>query len=285
MPHRRAPYLALVVGCAAWGLSFPFGKIALGALAAPHVVFVRFVMAAVCFGALAIWKKTPLPRWRELPGLAWTGFLMVPAVFLLQFEGLARTSVTRAALIVGAFPVVMALAAVWQGAERPSRRVWMAIGASTLGVALTAGQPGAQGQAVGDVLVLASIATSALWVLATRRLLQRRDALFVTLWSVVLGTCWHGLIMLALDGWPPLDVEAGVWAALVGLGVVCTVVTYGLWNWSQQYVPAATAGVFVNLEPLVGAVVGVMWFHDPAGAATVVGGALIVGAALVVARG
>jgi len=51
-------------------------------------------------------------------------------------------------------------------------------------------------------------------------------------------------------------------------------------RWSVARVPASRAGVFLNLEPLVGALVlGEAW-----GPGTVVGGALIGGAAVVVSR-
>jgi drug/metabolite transporter (DMT)-like permease len=49
-------------------------------------------------------------------------------------------------------------------------------------------------------------------------------------------------------------------------------------------VPASRAGVFLNLEPLVGALLGVLVLGEAWGAGTVVGGALIIGAAVVVSR-
>jgi hypothetical protein len=49
-------------------------------------------------------------------------------------------------------------------------------------------------------------------------------------------------------------------------------------------VPASRAGVFLNLEPLVGALLGVLVLGDAWGAGTVAGGALIVGAAVVISH-
>jgi drug/metabolite transporter (DMT)-like permease len=49
-------------------------------------------------------------------------------------------------------------------------------------------------------------------------------------------------------------------------------------------VPASRAGVFLNLEPLVGALLGVLVLGEAWGPETVLGGALIVGAAVVVSR-
>ena len=49
-------------------------------------------------------------------------------------------------------------------------------------------------------------------------------------------------------------------------------------------VPASRAGVFLNLEPLVGALLGILVLGDAWGVATVAGGALIIGAAVVISR-
>jgi drug/metabolite transporter (DMT)-like permease len=68
------------------------------------------------------------------------------------------------------------------------------------------------------------------------------------------------------------------------LGLGCSAATYALWNWAVGRVPASQAGVFLNLEPLVGTLLGVLVLGEAWGSGTVVGGALIIGAAVVVSR-
>ena len=46
-----------------------------------------------------------------------------------------------------------------------------------------------------------------------------------------------------------------------------------------QTVPASRAGIFVNLEPLVGALLGVVVLHDVLESTALVGGVLIIGGA------
>ena len=45
-------------------------------------------------------------------------------------------------------------------------------------------------------------------------------------------------------------------------------------------VPASQAGTFVNLEPLVGAILGVSLLHENLGPMALAGGALIIGGAV-----
>ncbi len=53
-----------------------------------------------------------------------------------------------------------------------------------------------------------------------------------------------------------------------------------LWNWGLKQVPASRAGIFVNLEPLVGAILGVSLLHEVLGITALAGGALIIGGAV-----
>lgn len=84
---------------------------------------------------------------------------------------------------------------------------------------------------------------------------------------------------MALEVRPPDGGRLGVGA---GLGPGALGGHLRLWNWGVGRVPASRAGVFLNLEPLVGALLGVLVLGEAWGPGTVVGGALIIGAAGVV---
>ena len=56
---------------------------------------------------------------------------------------------------------------------------------------------------------------------------------------------------------------------------------FTLFAYGQRRVPAEVAGAFLNLEPLVGAIAGIVAFGDPAGSRQLAGGtAIAVGIAL-----
>ena len=63
-------------------------------------------------------------------------------------------------------------------------------------------------------------------------------------------------------------------------GLLATASTTLLWNWGLKRVPASQAGIFVNLEPLVGAILGVSLLHEVLGRMALAGGALIIGGAV-----
>lgn len=312
-PSTRLSHAALITACVLWGGSFYFGKVALATLSAHHVVLWRFVLA-LCILLPISWHRARayhraqrssgagaddsaavsdgqasgpgalrrLPAREDWPLFLLNAALMVPIQFILQFEGLDRTTASSAALIVGGFAPLLAVAALIVDREQPGRAGWAAIATSTLGLVLLVGSPGEGRSLVGDLMVLVSLVAAVSMVLCTRRLVHRYDSLLVTVISMGIGTLLLLPWTLISAGLPPVDLPAEVWGALVGLGVGCTAITFSLWNWGIRYVRAAHAGIYVNLEPFIGAVLGVVLLGDVLTPKIILGGGLILASAAII---
>jgi drug/metabolite transporter (DMT)-like permease len=266
-----------------WGVSFLFGKWALEEMGPAHVTLLRFSLASAALLPYALLKGV-WPGRRDLPLFLLVGFLTVPATFLVQFWGLSLTGATVAALIVGCGPPIVAFFASLFLGERLGKTGWSAIGASTLGVALAVARPGVSNHWLGDALVLLSLLAVVGWVLLGKRLGDGYPAVPATAWILTFGTVTLAPMALLWEGVPRLDLTLLGWASVLVLGLGCSAATYALWNWGVARVPASRAGIFLNLEPLVGALLGILVLGEAWGPATIVGGALIVGAALVVSH-
>jgi drug/metabolite transporter (DMT)-like permease len=80
---------------------------------------------------------------------------------------------------------------------------------------------------------------------------------------------------------PPFThVSPTAWAALAISGLLCTATTTLLWNWGIHHVPASRAGVFLNIEPALGSLLGVQLLGERLGPYAWAGGALILTAAI-----
>jgi drug/metabolite transporter (DMT)-like permease len=64
--------------------------------------------------------------------------------------------------------------------------------------------------------------------------------------------------------------------ATLYLGVVITGLGILVWNIALQHVPAPRAAIFLNVQPVVGALLGVTVLREPLTAFTAAGGVLIV---------
>src|ERR687889_717816 len=138
MTTDRTAILALAAAGALWGLTVPLSKLSLDWLGGAGLTVLRFAIAAP---VLAYAGRRGL-RAALTPRIAAAGAIGFGAVILLQNAGIERTSVSHAALVVGAVPVLVALlvAALGQGAARPV--AWAGYAVALAGLAAVAGAGG-----------------------------------------------------------------------------------------------------------------------------------------------
>lgn len=261
------------------------------------MVLYRFLFA--CLGILpVIFLNRVRLTGSEIRLLLISASLGIPIQFLIQFHGLALTTVSHASLMVGSMPVLLAAAATLFGGERLDRLGWLALAGSTIGVALivlgghrgpaTHGQP----SLVGDLLVVGSLCTSLAWILLSKKLMLTHSPSVVTAYTILAGTVMLAAWILGprlVNPWLPnhsqpvpfLYVSRLAWAALAASGLLCTATTTLLWNWGIHHVPASRAGVFLNIEPALGSWLGVELLGEHLGPHAWAGGALILAAAVV----
>ncbi|QMV17911.1 EamA family transporter [Granulicella sp. 5B5] len=284
--NRLLGFAAAALASSFWGCGFFFGKIALAEMSVGSMVFYRFVFATLALLPLLITHRPnlKLSEWRTL---ALASLLGVPLQFLLQFRGLSLTTVSHAALMVGTMPVILALGAVILMHERLDAIGWVALAASTTGAALIAlgahHKPGTNGPTLqGDLLVVASLSIALFWILLNKRLMETHNHVVITAYGILLGTLMLG-IWVPLTWGPPAfhGISLKAWLALIGSGVLCTATTTLLWNWGMTQVPASQAGILLNMEPLIGSLLGVFVLHEHLGGLAWLGGALILTAAVV----
>jgi drug/metabolite transporter (DMT)-like permease len=131
MTHLRPCGALALAGCL-WGTGFLFGKIALAELAVPHMILYRLMFACGGFLPLAF-ARGLVHRREDWLTLSIAAALGVPCVFLIQFEGLARTTVAHASLVVETSPILLGSAAALVGRERVDKRRYALLATSTLG--------------------------------------------------------------------------------------------------------------------------------------------------------
>jgi O-acetylserine/cysteine efflux transporter len=271
---RRLAVIALALAGLLWGTTVPLSKIALEWLPPGWLTFTRFALAAVILIAV-----TPKARLRAAftPTVLIAGAAGYGGTVVVQNVGITRTSVTHAALLIGAVPVLVAIiAAIWQRAVA-APVAWMGFVISLAGVGLIAGGHGDGATMSGDVLVLISVVMSAVFTVGQGRLLRDRDPMAVTAVQFV-GAALGSLAFAAVtEGAPPAPSGLSPVVTVVVLAVAGTLVPFTLFAFGQSRVSAEAAGAFLNLEPLVGAVAGVAIFGNPAGPVQAAGGAAILG--------
>ena len=272
MNTDRRTAVAMLAGAGLlWGTSVPLTKLALEWLPPAWLTVARFGLAA----AVLLGVAGPRARGAWSPAvLAW-GAVGYGGSILVQNAGITRTSVSHAALLVGATPVLVAVVAAVRHRRAAPLVAWTGFAVSFAGVALVAAGGGAGATVGGDALVLGSLAFSAAFTVAQVRLLCGRDPVAVTAVQFV-GAALAALPVAAVtEGPPAAPAGTGTLAAVAGLTLLGTLAPSTLFAYGQARVSAEVAGAFVNLEPLVGAAAGALVFGDPVGLALAAGAAAI----------
>jgi drug/metabolite transporter (DMT)-like permease len=283
--HRTLGFLSAALASSLWGCGFFFGKIALAEMNVGAMVFYRFLFASIGLLPLLITHRPKFgtSEWRTL---LFASFLGVPLQFLFQFKGLSLTTVSHASLMVGTMPVFLAVGATIYAKERLNTLGWIALALSTTGAALIAlggsHHPTTNGPTLtGDLLVVFSLFIALFWILINQRLMRLHSHIVVTAYGIAAGTIMLALIVPFTYGPPPIHhVSLKAWAALAASGLLCTATTTLLWNWGMTQVPASQAGVLLNMEPLIGSLLGVFLLSEHLGPLAWLGGAMILTAAI-----
>jgi drug/metabolite transporter (DMT)-like permease len=282
--RRALGFAACAMASCFWGCGFFFGKIALAEMSFAHMVLYRFLFAMPMLLPLLVTHRPGLNR-REWGLLVVASFFGVPLQFLIQFYALSITTVSHAALMVGTMPVILAVGAAVFAHERMDLVGWMALAGSTCGaglIALGAGTHAKGGATLaGDLLVVVSLLIALSWILINKELMERHSHVVVTAYGLAIGTLMLMVWVPVRYGMPPVaGVSVKAWLALAGSGVLCTATTTLLWNWGMTQVPASQAGVLLNMEPLIGSLLGVLVLGEGLGPSAWAGGGLILASAI-----
>lgn len=220
------------------------------------------VVWRICFGALVLVPVAFLRhrgRFRvaraDLPRLFVAGVLGVSANMALAGEGMSRTSVLSAGLLVTQIPVFTYAVAVLCAQERVQARRALGIavalsGAALLVVARGSGSSPLGISRLGPLLMVANCIAYAIYLVLARELLARIPLLVVIAWVFLLSLPTLPFVAIGVDLVPE---RVGPRAAL-GFAYTLlfpTVLAYLLNAYALARVLASTAAVFIYLQPLV----------------------------------
>ena len=245
--------MCLVVAMALWGSSFIALKLAFTELPPLWVIFGRMAIGSLVFLLAWRWRGQMHYRagdWKYLLGLA----ACEPCLYFL-FEALAlqHTSAAQAGMVTALLPLLVAVGAMFFLGERVNRTTLAGFllalfGAVWLSLAGSADEH-ASNPLLGNFYELLAMLCAMGYTLLLKHLSTRYSAFLLTAMVAFVGTLFF--LPLAWFSAPlPSAVSPKGLAAVAYLGVLVTVVAYGLYNFGVSRLPASQASAFTNLIPL-----------------------------------
>jgi drug/metabolite transporter (DMT)-like permease len=261
-----------------FGASVVAARVAVQEIPPFSLAVLRFGLASLLLvGVLAV----AAPRWlrverRSLGLLALLGgvlFTVFPVTFNL---GLRWTEASRGALMLATMPLWSVALARGGAGERLSARQLAGVVLSVLGIGMAFAEPAALrggGTALlGDGLMLVTALLGALYGVLAKRALARDRAVTVTTYAMVFGTALLVPAALAEGLVPALGRLDGRLLWLVAfLGVAGGVAAFVLWTSALTRLTPTQVAVFVNLNPVVAALLAVWLLREQRSAVFVLG--------------
>lgn len=241
---------------------FPWlGKTAMGAFEPRAVLVWRLAAGSAVLLLVAGRRHGPraIPAGKDLAKILVLSLLGISANQLLFLEGLSRSTSINAGLLICVIPVATCGAAVALGQERLTGRRALGIACGVGGVAwLFVGRGADLGgdTTFGDLLMVANAVCYSLYLVLAKPLLRRLPQDVVLGWMFVFGLALVPWLSLDVD-WAPEAAGRAHWLALAGVVLFPTVLAYLGNIVVLSRTTASNTALFVLLQPLIAAVLGV----------------------------
>jgi drug/metabolite transporter (DMT)-like permease len=272
----------LVVMVVIWGANYsvikrcfadippqPFNALRLTIASALFLIAIRVARRRALAGgdtaSRVLYTPNPITT-RDRVGLIVLGIVGHTMYQLCFVGGVALTSVSNGALIIGTTPVVVATASALLGSERISNLHWLGAAISILGIYFVVGHGASFGgpSFKGDLLVMLSVGCWSAYTLGASRLTERHSPLYVTGTTMAIGTVPY--VLMALPQCLRVDwahLHAWIWIALVFSAVFALCVAYLIWYAAVQSIGPARTSAYSNVVPIVAMSVAAIWLGEP----------------------
>lgn len=251
----RTSSLFLLLPVIFWGLSYIAIKIVLAELEPVEMISIRFLLAAPTLLTIILIKKIPLQVKAMRGRLVFSAFIVF-LHFWVMAVGMRETSASNTAWILTTAPIFIAILS-WIYLKEKFRSIqWLGLMVAATGVIALVynGDMANLGwiRSRGDLIVLASCVTWAIYTVATRKLTSKINPLVATFWMTTIA----GLVFIpytfATSGIERFaHLQSDTYTALIFLGIFCLAIAFWLWSEGLARQTAAEVGVYLYVEPLI----------------------------------
>ncbi|MFA9372981.1 MAG: DMT family transporter [Poseidonibacter sp.] len=246
--------LSLVFAMFIWGSSFIALKSAMNDLSPFTVIFLRMLVASACFVYfIKDFIKYEFSK-KDIKYILLLALFEPCLYFVFEAKALQFTSASQAGMITSLMPVITAMAAGYFLKEIITKQfilgsviamagaIWLSLQATTT---VSAPNP-----LLGNFFELLAMACAAGYTIVARYLSDRYSALFITAIQVFIGAIFFFPFFLYEYVTMDLNFTLNAILCTLYLGIVVTLLGYGLYNYALTKIEASKAAMFIYLIPI-----------------------------------
>ncbi len=266
------------MAAALWGTSFPVIKWGLTYISVCNFVMLRFLISILILTPIvvALNRKNFLIHLKNRY-IILLGFLNAVSYFL-QFIGQQWTTVTKTALLVNSSVIFASISSYFWLKEKMEYLKASGIITAFLGMFLivTCGNLKnlQSGNMIGDLFCLLSGATWGLYIVISKRILNKENETLFFI-NVMLIYTFIFILMFSSPFLRPIELNFEVFVAVLYIGFFCTVLPFLLWYEGLKTVEASSSATYLLLTIVVATIISIIFLRESLTLTLVLGALLI----------
>lgn len=240
------------------------------------VLFVRFILAALCFWAFTLYHegfpRLPKKTWITLWGMGGLGYSLMAGLYLTSVRYIPAS---LAALLLYAYPIIVTILAVLTHQEKFSGLKLVGLLLSTLGLLLVLGLAIKGINPLGILLALGSAFVYAIYILFGNHVLQTTTPLVSTSMISTSAAVTYGIVGLTFGG-TTWTLSWGTWLGIGGIALFSTIIAMLTFFQGMKLIGATSSSIISTLEPVMTVSLAVVLFGEHLSGLQIMGGLFVV---------
>lgn len=276
---KTKAYLYIICAAALWGFIGLFVKhLAAYGFTSMQIVALRSISSAMCATMVLFPSNKNLFKidWRDSWLFVGTGVISLTFFNYCYFNCMAASSLAVAALLLYTAPIFVVLMSVLLFKESFTAKKAVALAMTFAGCGFITGAfSGSLNLTLTGLFYgLGSGFGYALYSIFGKYAVEKYSSATITIYTFYFSV----LASVPMAGFPADTVsriDTVAMLNILGLGLVCAVVPYLLYNKGLVHVDPGQASILATIEPFVAALIGICYFQEPLTMQKLVGMALI----------
>ncbi len=268
-PAEQRAQLWTIIATILVSTSFPIGAAITHGLDSVVLTLLRFVLAAIMFAPVVIWKfGLPMPTIKDLGRYSVLSALMV-GYFWAMFEALRYTSPLNTATIFTLTPAIGAAVAAVVLRERLKNRSFIALALGLVGAVWVIYRGNLDSFLAlsfnkGDAIFFAGTVCIGVYGPLIKFFHRGEPMARMSFWVMATGSVWLLLIALPrFDGVVWSDVPVNVYWGIAYLALFTTLITFFIFQWSATVIGPTKVLSYTYVQPALVLVIGLMLGDNP----------------------
>lgn len=266
-PNNRNAYLALLVVCIVWGVSWVGTKEAVKYMPPFQMVGIRQILAGLCYVIFFIVRRDKLPGKKDWKIILLLSFLNFMVSNGLATWGVKLTTAGISAILGAIFPLWLVLILTFKGGNRIPKLAWLGILLGFVGICIIfydhlkllfdysfLG---------GIVLGLVAALAWAFGTVYTKEYAVDFNPYQSIGWQMLISGITLNIVATATGQTIPIsEITLHTWEAILFLVIISSIIAFLAYLYALQRLPASLVSTYAYINPIVAVFAGHFFIHE-----------------------